>query len=561
MAVLLASSFTVASFGAGLVYPTSVRFETGDDPRWSDPFFDDSRWKETRLHDLPGDETLLWIRATVELSPEIAASSPLGIFFVAMASHEIYWDGELIGRGGIVGRTPSSERPGPIEAQYLVPERLATPGEHTIAIRASAFHRNFSPMNPWWALIVGDYDVLLGSRTTYTWIAMSSMSGILVGGLFALILFLADRRDSAFLVLALLCFVSAALLVAESWRSLFGYTYDLHITRLLVITALSWLLSVVLVAFMATRFPIPGRWWILGATAFALLAPLLIFRGWDGKAGGMFFIGLSVSGVWAAVAIHRRMPGSVATAFGLGAGLVALVLAPFRFADLTLFFTIDLLLICLLTSHAIRVRKERSEREEALLRSARLETELLRRQIQPHFLMNTLTALSEWIEEDPRTAIFMIESLAEELRLLSDISSKKLIPVRDELRLCRLHLDLMSSRRNRRYVLSTDGVDPDRLVPPAVFHTLVENAVTHGGRRDHNILSLHADPGGDEIRYVFEAPLDREPREEGVFVEKTGLRYIRSRLQESFGSAWSLCHGPAGGVWRTEITLPAEERV
>lgn len=549
------------SQGEELVYPGPVRFHPGDDARWSDPAFDDSSWENAPVQDLPENETLLWIRATVDLPPElIESATPLGIFFAAMASHEIYWDGEHIGTGGVVGTTAAAETPGPIESQYIVPQHLATPGEHTIAIRASAFHRNFSPMNPWWTLVVGDYDRLLEARATYTWIAMSSLSGILIGGLFALIMFLTNRSDRAFLVLALLCLIATALLVAESWRTLSGYTYDLHIVRLLIITILSWLLSFVLVVFMATRFPIPRRGWIAGATAIALFTPLLIYRGWDGKAGGMLLIALMVSGVWSVLAIRRGMSGAVATTVALGAGLAAFVLAPFRFADLTLFFTIDLLLVCLLASHAIQSRRERDERDEALLRSARLETELFRRQIQPHFLMNTLTALSEWIEEEPATAIKMIESLSGELRLLSEISSRTLIPMGDELRLCRLHLDLMGSRRNRRYELQVDGVDPDRLVPPAVFHTLVENAVTHGGDRTDTVLSLYGGPDDRLIRYVFEAPFEPSSVEKRELEERTGLRYIRARLRESFGSDWRLSHGPAGGVWRTEITIPAGAR-
>lgn len=541
---------------AELLYPGPVRVQLGDDPRWAAAELDDSEWTPTALQDAPEQAGPLWIRASVTLPVDMAAKpSPLGVFFAAMASHEIYWDGELIGSGGRVGRSAAEESPGPIEAQYVIPDHLSTPGTHTIAIRTSAFHRNFSPQQPWWGLIVGDYDHLLRARQTYTWIAMSSLSGILIGGFFALIMFLTDRRDRPFLVLAILCIVSSALLVAESWRSLFGYSYDLHIVRLVIVTVLSWMFNVTLVTFMATRFPLRDRWWILGTTAIVLLAPIPIFEAWDGKAGAMFMIGLGVSAIWSIVAVHRRMTASMATAIALGFGLALLIVAPFQFADLTLFFVVDFLVICLLAAHAVQVRRERRERDEALLRSARLETELLRRHIQPHFLMNTLTALTEWIDQDPETAARMIESLAEEFRLLSAIADRKLIPMRDEIRLCLLHLRLMSSRRNRMYELRVDGVDSDRLVPPAIFHTLVENAVTHGGNREETLLSLRAEVGGGKTRYIFDAPL--ETAVEPVPVEeKTGLRYIRARLEESFGSRWQLSHGPAGTMWRTEIVLP-----
>jgi LytS/YehU family sensor histidine kinase len=160
----------------------------------------------------------------------------------------------------------------------------------------------------------------------------------------------------------------------------------------------------------------------------------------------------------------------------------------------------------------------------------------------------------------------MIGSLAEEFRLLSEISDRRMIPMRDELRSCRLHLDLMSGRKGRRYELVTEGVDPEALVPPSIFHTLVENALTHGGARAETTLILRARRDGASVHYTFDAPrgaqpaadppIEERPVEERPVEEKTGLRYVRARLRESFGGDWSLRHGPVQGLWRTEIAMP-----
>jgi hypothetical protein len=58
-----------------------------------------------------------------------------------------------------------------------------------------------------------------------------------------------------------------------------------------------------------------------------------------------------------------------------------------------------------------------------------------------------LTALCEWVDEDPRVAGEMIGALADELRLLHDILDRSLITMDEELRLCRAHLQIMSRRR------------------------------------------------------------------------------------------------------------------
>ena len=168
--------------------------------------------------------------------------------------------------------------------------------------------------------------------------------------------------------------------------------------------------------------------------------------------------------------------------------------------------------------------------------------------------MNTLTALSEWIEQEPAVAVSMIESISEEFRILARISDRTLIELGDELDLCRTHVEIMSRRRGRDYDLIVEGVDAHDLVPPAIFHTLVENAITHDdSKRARVALSLRATHEGSRVRYVFESPCDHR---ETDWVEGTGMRYVRARLQESFGADWSLSAGPADGVWRTEIEFP-----
>jgi LytS/YehU family sensor histidine kinase len=176
--------------------------------------------------------------------------------------------------------------------------------------------------------------------------------------------------------------------------------------------------------------------------------------------------------------------------------------------------------------------------------------------MQPHFLMNTLTALSEWIEDDPQTAIVMIEALAEEMRTLGHMSAERLVPAEDEIRLCRSHLTTMSLRKEIRYTLRTEGVESARLVPPTVFHTLVENAVTHGPLSQSEVLlRLAATRKGDRMHYTFQSPLENSDHKK--YEPGDGTRYIEARLSEVWGDAWSLRQAPVGPNWQVEIEVPA----
>lgn len=534
-----------------------VRMNAGDVPGWANPALDDSSWPEVRFQDIPETEGIVILRARVPLAARhFAAGRPTGVFLAALASCELAWDGVLIGRSGRPAATADREIPGLVQAHWAIPDRLATAGEHLAALRCSAHHRHFQPTMGYWILLVGEYDALLAATQASTRSALASLSGMLMVGFFALVLFFADRRDRSFLLLGLVCLSGGALLLAESWRTVFGYTYDWHFARLLVVTALAALLNLALVGFVLVRFP--GRF---GRPVMAALAACLGLAlgapGWDSKTLTMFIAGLALATGWVLRAVGRREHGSVPALLGLAATLAALLWRPEEFTDRTLYFALDFLLACLLVAHALQLRRFRRHHEEVLVRSARLEIELLRKHIQPHFLMNTLTALSEWIEEDPAVAVSLIEEISREFRLLGRIADRSLIRLSEELDLCRTHIAILSRRRDRDYELRVEGADGRDLVPPAVFHTLVENAITHDeSKQERVVLTLNAVSEGERVRYVFTAPCARPGGATTETLEGTGTRYIRARLQESLGDDWSFAAGPAAGRWRTELTIP-----
>lgn len=530
--------------------------KSGDAEQWSAPGFDDSGWQAVDLKDVPAMGDSVWLRKRVDTTRLTRRPGrPVALYFAGIASHEIWWDGERIGGGGVVGRTAASEIPGPIEAHYQIPDRLATPGVHLLAVRTSAFHRHFQPKRGYWAILVGDYDTIAALNQRSSLVALMALSGIILTGTFGLAMFV-TRRDRTYLLLGTLCVAAAALLIAEKWRPLFGYTYDVHIVRLLIIAFLSWVVGLLVVALTAARFPIANGARIFFITVAAAAAGPFFVPGWDTKAVFIFMVCFGVSLCWAVSAVRRKLPGSVLTVGGLSVALCALAAQPLRFVDDGVYFALNFLFICLLCAHALQVRSDEEKRTAALLKSARLELEATKRHMQPHFLMNTLTALSEWIEEDPRTAVTMIDSLADEMRVLGRMSAQRLVTVEQELRLCRRHLTTMSLRKEITYALQTEGVEAQRLVPPTLFHTLVENAVTHGPSSDGDVLlRLAAAQKDDRVQYTFESPLDGS--EDAQFQPGGGTRYIEARLAEVWGDAWTMRQAPVGSMWQVQIEVPA----
>jgi LytS/YehU family sensor histidine kinase len=289
-------------------------------------------------------------------------------------------------------------------------------------------------------------------------------------------------------------------------------------------------------------------------------------------------VAISVALACAVWAVWRRRRGAWPVAIGVGASCVLLLIEA---QDYRASFFLKFLptLVGLIASVAWQVRDERRQVREAQLASARLELELLKKNLQPHFLLNTLATIIEVIEQEPKTAVALIESLAREFRILARVAGEKLIPLAHELELCRAHLRIMSLRKGARCSLTVTEADEHALVPPALFHTLVENGLTHllpSGGEQRFELSAARDAGS--VRYTLVAhgepvehnraptlpPLAGTPVSSSASPvarrEGTGLRYVKARLEESFPGRWTLHGGAIPEGWRTVIEIAGPGR-
>jgi len=198
------------------------------------------------------------------------------------------------------------------------------------------------------------------------------------------------------------------------------------------------------------------------------------------------------------------------------------------------------------------------QRQQALT-SARLELDLLKRNLQPHFLMNSLMLIIEWIEHQPNAAVKFVESLACELRQLINYSSKTSISLAEETSLCSHHLSVMSYRYDCRFELMIEG-DYEQFqqvkIPPAVIHTQIENAFAHNKMNQDTQFILIV--SGTEQQVTLElqsnctrARVDKKKTEH----TGTGENYIKARLSELFGDRFEYHSFQQGQLWITRISF------
>jgi hypothetical protein len=365
--------------------------------------------------------------------------------------------------------------------------------------------------------------------------------------------------------------VGLLLPLVESARDLWGYPYTWHLARLrtvLLCTMLAaWLLP--LWALQVLRSPRHlGRWAVVWGAFLVLLALVAVdSQGYDAAAWLLHFSGLMACGALlftvprpphvAMPPNHDDIPPPPAPSLAplralVAVALVLMLMQPGAFIDGLYTITLAALMVAAMLHHA-RVQQDRAQHESALRQ--RLASRLLRASMQPHGLMNTLAVLQELIEQRSAQASLLVERLADQFSLLRELSKRERVGLREELELVRTQLDLVGMARSLPVRLAVNGPVDGVNLPPGVLHTLVENAITHGGiKATAPAFALHIDeaPAG---RWRLRLTSPRGAGREGGSGQ--GQRFVRESLTGAFGDDWSYEAGPAdAAVWVDTLSFP-----
>ncbi|MFT3745892.1 MAG: histidine kinase [Pyrinomonadaceae bacterium] len=181
-----------------------------------------------------------------------------------------------------------------------------------------------------------------------------------------------------------------------------------------------------------------------------------------------------------------------------------------------------------------------NESEKALQSSAMAQTaqlEMLRYQLNPHFLFNALNSIRASVDEDSTRAKQMITQLSEFLRYSLVGGSNKTVPLRDELEAVQNYLAIEKIRFEDKLIVEFD-IEPAAesfQVPNFLLNPLVENAVKHGLRTSKKPLEMRIVAG------VINNVLFVDVTNSGMLTAENnddsgiGLRNVRERLHTLFG--------------------------
>lgn len=214
--------------------------------------------------------------------------------------------------------------------------------------------------------------------------------------------------------------------------------------------------------------------------------------------------------------------------------------------------------------HALDYYQKLQERE---LKASQLEAQLaqsqlqvLKMQLHPHFLFNTLNAISALIRESPDEAEEMVSQLGDLLRMTLDTAGLQEVSFKKELEFLKHYLDIEQTRFQDRLKVEL-AIEPealDGLVPSMILQPLVENSVRHGvaprpeggcikikAWRDNSLLRLEVEDDGPGLS--GDTPLK----------ERVGLTNTRARVRNLYGDEHGLrMHNAADGGLVVSLSIP-----
>ena len=307
--------------------------------------------------------------------------------------------------------------------------------------------------------------------------------------------------------------------------------------------------------YICRAVPVSQRRVLVGLSTFVVASGIAATAAW-----GTAIVWNQFCLAWGLESAGMVIPPTLSTALWIGSGGI---------------FVISLLVHdVMITLDQVRQAQQRELQSRALARDAELQ--LLRAQVNPHFLFNSLNSISALTSMDPVAARSMTIALAQYFRQTLSLSSHAAIPLAQEVAHCQCFLDIEIQRfgPKLRVNVQVDEVAGSALVPPMLLQPLVENAVKHGiaSSIGGGTVRIQAQARGAWLHITVENPVETDTMglaggpvatcdSKGLGL---GLRTTQQRLYGLYGDQARIAHRitsdadatPPSQRFVVELTLP-----
>ena len=293
--------------------------------------------------------------------------------------------------------------------------------------------------------------------------------------------------------------------------------------------------------YMCRAWPLAQQSGMSILTVFCVSA-LMASAGWTGLGNGWNALLHAAGQEWAGVGMNSTMRWLM---FALGVVLYGL-------AALGNYLAIEL----------ARARQSERRELEAQLAAQDAELRMLRTQIDPHFLFNSLNSISALTSSNPAGARAMTLQLADFFRHSLGLEAHRKVTLETEMTMALDFLAIEQVRFGERLAVQQELTNEALacLLPPMILQPLVENAVKHGigNLTEGGVVRIVATRAGSLLRLAVENDVDADlpaATRNGI-----GLANVRRRLAAAYGEEAAVHWSLRGNLFRVELTLPFETK-
>ncbi len=202
--------------------------------------------------------------------------------------------------------------------------------------------------------------------------------------------------------------------------------------------------------------------------------------------------------------------------------------------------------------------KER-ENESLIYQNSKAELQLLKAQVHPHFLFNTLNNIYALMLDDSPKAITVLNELSGMVRYMTDEGTGSLVPLSKEIKMLMDYIGLEKIRYGERLDMITDirlDKNEDPLIAPLLMIPFVENSFKHGASNaiDHARIHLQISSAHDQLAFTIRNDINPVP-EKGKQRTRIGLKNVKKRLQILYPEKHSLQFSEANGIFTVTMTI------
>lgn len=205
---------------------------------------------------------------------------------------------------------------------------------------------------------------------------------------------------------------------------------------------------------------------------------------------------------------------------------------------------------------------DRFEKESLMKANAESQLAYLKNQINPHFYMNMLNNIHGMIEIDPDKAQLMVIDMSQLMRYMLYESSRRMIPLSEEIMFLRNYMSLMRQRFPENKVSVTSEFPADNEIvgislPPLLFLVFIENAFKHGvSYQEASFVAVSIEVSQQSVRFNCinsnHSRICDDMETTGI-----GLRNIRQRLSLIYGDKASLDLNVSRTTYTVNLIIPA----